>query len=188
MCLSLLVLSTGSGCSLTRESTDTLRSPLEQLLLSQSLARSFAETQIPFNPGTTIIVEANGYSSDTYVAKAAFENWLSQQGFSVKNDRTQADYTFRLNIQSLGTETDMTFFGVPPISGTFIPVSLPELSLYKAIEQVGYTRIVINVFKTDEHQYITTLPLLEGQVFYTNYTFLFVLSWKNTDLNPPPPT
>ncbi len=134
------------------------------------------------------MVEANGYSSDAYVAKTAFEHWLSQKGFSVKNDRKQADYTLRLNIQSLGTETDMTFFGVPPISGTFIPIALPELSLFKAIEQVGYARIVIDIFKTEGQQYMTTLPMLEGQVFYTNYTFLFVLSWKNTDLNPPPPT
>jgi hypothetical protein len=176
------------GCSLTRESTDTLRSPLEQLLLSQSLERSFAETRIPLNPGTTIWVEANGYSLDKTVAKAAFEDWLSRQGYFVKKNPEQTEYTFRLNVQSLGTETDMTFFGLPPISGTFIPVSLPELSFYKSIQQVGYTRLIVDVFKTTNHLHVTSLPMLEGQVFYTNYTFLFVISWNETDLNPPPPT
>ncbi len=188
ICLLFVLLSGQWGCSLTRESTDTLRSPMEQLLLSQSLERSFAETHIPFSPDTPVYLEANGYSSDTYVAKAAFQDWLSRQGYLIKSDPEEADYTVRLNVQSLGTETDLTFIGLPPISGTFIPVSLPELSFYKSVEQVGYTRIIADIFDTTDYQHITSLPMLEGQVYYTNYTLLFIISWHTTDLNPPPPT
>ncbi len=186
--LTLLMALNFLGCSLTRESTDTYRSPLEQLLLSQSLDRSFSELRIPLASNQTVFVETNGYSADREVVKTAFQNWLGRQGFLVKDKPQEARYSILLHIQSHGTETDSTFFGVPPIQGAFFPVALPELTFYGSVQQVGYSRLSVDLYQTENHQHLASLPLMEGQVFYTNYTLLFIFSWHNTDLNPPPPT
>ena len=51
-------------------------------------------------------------------------------GFRVRTRREDTRYVVRVLVQALGTEQRETFFGMPPVQGGLLPISLPQLTLY----------------------------------------------------------
>jgi hypothetical protein len=174
-----------TGCSATRESTKTARNTVEQLLISQSMERGLdVAAKLP-PPNGAVVVESAGLTEDNKFAREIVVEWLRQQGWHITSK--EGAYLVHLMIYALGTDQALSFFGIPATQGTLIPVSIPELALYKAQRQHGYARFAFSVIETPSGRLITSTPVLEGDVYFNQFTVLFAFSFHSTDLAPPPP-
>jgi len=176
------------GCSRTYETTKSPRSPVEQLLLTQSLQRGLIDAVPPVHPGQSIGIEAVGLfglTADQAVVVSQVERWLARDGFLVPKDGKET-LVARVAIEAFGTLQDGSFFGIPPISGGIIPISLPELAFYKADRQRGHARFSIDFIDRKTGRFVQSTSVHEGDAFYNSYTFLFLFNVSTTDLLPPP--
>jgi hypothetical protein len=174
-----------AGCSATREITRSSRSSGEQLLIAQSIERGLNTAGEFAPPKGAVMVEVAGLTDDTIFARALVVEWLRQQGWQITpKDGT---YLVHLLIYALGTEQAQSFLGIPATQGTLIPISIPELAVYKAQRQHGYARFAFNVIETPSGRLIASSPVLEGNVYFNQYTLLFAFTFHTTDLVPPPP-
>lgn len=175
-----------TGCALSYESTKTPRAPSEQLLLAQSLRRSLIDAVLPLRSGQTIAVETVGLTADQAFVSSLIEKWLSRGGLLLPKDGKEA-LIAKVTLDAFGTLQDQTFFGIPPIGGGFIPLSLPELAVYKAVRQRGHARLSIDFIEKATGRVVGSTPLHEGTAYYNQYTFLFAFSTTLSDLIPPLP-
>ena len=197
----ILALSVGLlGCSATRETSKSPRTTIEQLLISQSIDRALTVAPDFIAPKGSATVEVAGlnydkrFAGDLVVdasnydkmfAKDLVVEWLRQQGWQIT--ATGGTYVVHLIIYALGTEQENSFLGLPPASSTLIPISLPELALYKASRQRGYARFSLTVSERPSERLITSTPVMEGDVYFNQYTVLFAFTFHTTDIAPPPP-
>ena len=174
------------GCSLNYETTKSARSPLEQMLLTQSLQRSLADAAPPVRSGQSVGIEAVGLTGDQAFLISQIEKWLVGEGLTVPKDGKEA-LVARVTIEAFGTLQDGSFFGIPPVGGGLFPISLPELALYKATRQRAVTRFSVDFIDKKNGKLIRSTPVHEGYAFYNQYVFLFAFSHNTTDLIPAPP-
>jgi hypothetical protein len=89
-------------------------------------------------------------------------------------------------VQALGTEQGVTFFGMPPVQSVIIPFALPELTLFKLQNQRAYTRLSLDIFETATGRLVRSTPWYVGSSYYNQYTILFFIYFRTTDLVLPP--
>lgn len=174
-----------SGCSVAREVSKTPRTPIEQALLSQSIQRALNEATDLLTPRKSATVEVDGFTDDRYFAREITAEWLRKQGWHITTEK--ARYRVHLMMYALGTEQQETFFGMPPVSGSLVPISVGEIALYKANRQRGFSRFSLIVSELPGGRLIASTPVLEGDVYFNQYTVLLNFNFHRTDLIPPPP-
>jgi hypothetical protein len=185
--IGLLLSLTLSACSLAYKNSNTSRTPVEQLLLSQSLERSLTDAIPPTPPGQTVVVEVGSLSADEKFAGSLIERWLVREGLLLPKDKDGKEALLvRVTLLAFGTEQEETFFGIPAIQSSLIPVSLPELAFYKAVRQRGYARLSMDILDKKTGQFLRSTPLYEGDTHFNQYTVLLLFSFRSTDLLPPP--
>ncbi len=175
-----------SGCSSTREVTKSPRGAIEQLLLTQSLERTFDDFAVSGLKGASVVVEAEGLAPDVGIVKAMLREELGRQGLQVREQKEQAQYVVKLTVHSIGTEQAETLVGMPPTSGGFLPIALPELALYKVYRQKGYARYSLGVFELATGKMVLAMPWRAGSAYYNYFTVFFFFSFPATDLVLPP--
>ena len=174
------------ACSSTREVTNSPRHAIEQLLLSQSMERTFDDFSVPILKGAPIVIEAEGTAPDLAIAKALLREELGRQGAQVLDKREQAQYVVKLTVHSIGTEQASTLVGMPATSGGLLPIALPELALYKVVRQKGYARYSLAVFELGTGKMIQAMPWRAGSAYYNYFTVFFLFNFTATDLVLPP--
>ena len=175
-----------SGCSSTYETTKSPRSPIEQLLLTQSLKRGLIDAVLPIQPGQSVAVETVGLTADHAFVTALIEKWLSREGLNLPKDGKES-LIARITLDAFGTLQSQTFFGIPQISGGLLPIAVPELAFYKANRQQGLARFSIDFIDKKTGRLVRSTPLYEGDAFYNNFTVFLAINFRDTDLLPPPP-
>jgi hypothetical protein len=178
-----------AGCALNYDTTKSPRSPIEQLLLTQALQRGLIDAVPPVRPGQSVAIEAVGLfglAADQTLVINQVERWLSREGFTVPKDGKET-LVARVAIEAFGTLQDQAFFGLPPIGGGIIPISLPELAIYKAARQWGFARFAIDFVERQTGKLLRYTPVHEGDARYDQYTYFFAFNVTVTDLTPPPP-
>ncbi|SFW36987.1 hypothetical protein [Nitrosovibrio sp. Nv17] len=178
-----------AGCSSTHKTTQSARTPIEQLLISEAVTRSLpapATGHLPIPQGAKVAVDTSGLTPDQSLIQHVLAGWLGQQGYAVQKDEANAAYRVNAVVGALGTELAGTLFGLPPIQSQFIPISLPELALYKSQYQTGYARFHLNVFEIPSGRFVGSTPVFLADAYYNDYTFLFVISHTATDVAVPP--
>lgn len=174
------------ACSSTREVTNSPRHAIEQLLLSQSLERTFDGFSVPTLKGAVVVIEAEGTSPDLAIAKALLREELGRQGVQVLDQRERAQYVVKLTVHSIGTEQATTLVGMPATSGGLLPIALPELAIYKVNRQKGYVRYSLGIFELGTGKMVQAMPWRAGSAYYNYFTVLFFFSFPATDLVLPP--
>lgn len=172
-----------TGCSVTRSISQTERTFLEQVLITQSIKSSLEHAEISLPASSSVQVVTAGLTDDRYFATEIFKGWLGQQGYRVLEEN--ADYEIRVIWHGLGTGHNEFFFGIPPINSTFIPFATPELSLYKAVRDDAMARLSINILKKENGQFISSTPAYEGDAYYDVKTLLFGFTFESTNLASP---
>ncbi|MCO6428335.1 hypothetical protein [Nitrosomonas communis] len=189
VCLGAALAGLLSACSATQKITNSVRTATEQLLISEAAKRSLSkqpELALPIPQGANVKLDITGISADKDFLRGVVAGWLGQHGYAVQEGAENATYRINIVVKALGTELGTTFFGIPPVQGSLIPISLPELALYKAEYQTGYSSFYLDIFELPSNRLIgSTTPFL-ADAFYNAYTVLFLFTFKRSDLVSPP--
>ena len=174
------------GCTATQRTTESSRTTVEQLLISEAINRSLPDRSLPIPIGSEIIVNTSGLTEDQTLLQQILIGWLGQQGYLVQAGKNNATYRVDVIVEALGTESGGTFFGVPAIQSQLIPFSLPELAIYKVQNQTGYVKFNMNIFERATGKFIGSTSSFLADSYHNNYTILFMFSYTSTDLTSPP--
>jgi hypothetical protein len=179
-----------AGCNMTAGLVSSPRTPIEQLVLTQSLLRSLEDMALPLRPGDSVAIETawipthDDFKGDLPFAQSVVAAWLTRQGAVVNADEPR--FHVRVLLHAFGLDKRDVFFGIPPIQSVLLPIALPELTLYRNERNRGYTRISIDVVEGMSGRLVGTPSVTEAAVIHERYTLLFLLSWQSSDLLPPP--
>lgn len=176
---SIIITAFMAGCSTTHRATQSSRTAIEQLLISEAVMRSVSRdtaTSLPIPGGSSVILKTPGLNSDSAILQQAIAGWLGQQGYKVQEKEEKATYRIDVLVESLGTEFGGNFVGMTPA------LSLPELSLFKSQYQTGYVKFHMNVYDLATGAFAGSTPPLMAGAYYNNYTILFLISFSSTDL------
>ena len=184
-----------SGCSSTQKITQSQRTAVEQLLISEAVLRSLPsepEKVMPMPPGSTVVLNttgisiASGPSSDQLLLQKILAGWLGRHGYLVQKQEDKAAYRINVIVGALGTELGGNFFGMPPARSDVIPISLPELALYKGQYQTGYAQFYLDISELPSGVFVRSTPTFLGEAYYNDFTLLLLFSFTSTDLEYPP--
>ncbi|MEO7464032.1 MAG: hypothetical protein ABIV42_00985 [Nitrosospira sp.] len=185
MVLTTVSIALLTGCSATQKSTQSPRTAIEQLLISEAVIRSLPrqpESPLPIPPGSSVVLNTSGLTPDQTILQPILAGWLGQHGYLIPKDEKNAAYRIDVIIGALGTELEGIFFGMPPIQSVLIPFSLPELSLFKSQSQTGYIKFHMNIFEIPAGRFAGSTSNFLADSYYNNYTVLFAISFTSTDL------
>src|SRR5262245_28533766 len=173
-----------SACSSTYEVTKTPRTPIEQLVLTQSLQRTLIDAVLPIPQGQSVVVETVGLTADQAFVTAFIEKWLVREGLNLPKDGRES-LIARVTLDAFGTLQDITFYGIPSISS--LVLTTPEVAFYKVQKQLGMTRLSIDFIEKKTGRLVRSTPIYEGDAYYNKHTVLVFMNFSDTDLLPPPP-
>ncbi|PSJ18873.1 hypothetical protein [Nitrosomonas supralitoralis] len=199
--LSLITLGILSACATTHKTTQTARSAIEQLLLSEAVIKSLPDeldSPLPIPRGANVILDTSGISEDKDIVRQVLAGWLGKQGYHVmigwfgeegyhaQGDIDKATHRIGVIVESFGTEFGETFFGVPPIQSLVIPFATPELAFFKAQYQTGFVKFYFDISEIPSNRFIVSTSPFFAETHYNDYSVLFLISFKRTDLTLPP--
>lgn len=182
-----LIMST-SCATMTELPTPDQGTAIEQFLMTQAVERSLNSIEtslLPLPEDAAVTLETTGLTAELGFLIGAVSRWIGEQGLRIPPDEQEATYQIQILVQSLGTEQSRSFFGMPPVQSVVIPFSLPEISLYKAQYQSGFTRFRLDIFERKTGQFIRSTPWLQASTFYNEYTLLFFIDFRRTNLIGP---
>lgn len=190
ICLGVALVYLLSACSITQKMTNSLRAPTEQLLISEAVMHSLSkrpELALPIPQDAIVKLDISGISIDKDFILGVVAGWLGQHGYTVEGNAENATHRINIVLNSLGTELGNTFFGIPAIQASLIPISLPELAIYKADYQTGYANFYFDIFELPSNRFVASSSPFIADTFFNAYTVLFVFTHKSTNLVSPLP-
>lgn len=189
--LIILPIALTAGCSTAHKPTQSQRSAIEQLLISEAIMRSLPADSTPSLPipkGASVVLDASVIdtsavpSSNKFLVEKILAGWFGQQGYAIQKNEDKASYRVNIVTTTLGTELGDSFFGMPPVNSVLIPFSLPELALYKNQYQTGYVKFYMDVFELPAGKLVHSSPFYVAETYYNDYTVLLFFSFRSTDL------
>jgi hypothetical protein len=189
--LIILPIALITGCSTAHKPTQSQRSAVEQLLMSEAIMRSLPADSTPSLPipkGASVVLDASVInvstvpSPDKFLLEKILAGWFGQQGYAIQKNEDKASYRINIVTTTLGTELGDSFFGMPPVNSVLIPFSLPELALYKNQYQTGYVKFYMDIFELPAGKLVHSSPFYVAETYYNDYTVLLFFSFSSTNL------
>jgi hypothetical protein len=187
-----------SACAMNREPSRTPRTAIEQLLLTQATQRSLGDLSVPVAQGSTLYLEVTGLSrlssylgdnhggvmigpsTDLGYVKEVMIGRLGELGYRIADREENADYVVKIIVQALGTEQGQSLIGLPQIS--LLGFALPEVALFKAQNQIAHMRFSLDLYERQTGRFLRSTPTYAGNAYHNQYTILFIISFRRTDL------
>lgn len=194
------------GC-IEQEVSRTPRTAVEQLLLTQAAELALHNLTAALPEHASLLVEVTGLqtdrahlnmmtdlgrgvlhdpSLDLLLIRDVTATALGRMGYQISPPKTDPAYLARVVVESFGTTQSLSFFGLPPIQSVVIPITLPELALYKLQRQNGYARLHVDFFDNQTGGYVGSTSTIIGRTYYNQYKILFFIGWVRTDMSAPP--
>ena len=159
---------------------------IEQLLMAQAVDFSLEPNTIPITiplpAESSLCIGTTGLRGNQQFMVGIISGWIGKQGFIVKQNCEQTTYRLQIIIQTLGIEQSESLFGTPEITGGLLPFGLPELAIFKATCQTGYTRFSFEFFENASGKFIRATPWLRAKTYFNQYTILFFIEYQRTNL------
>ena len=134
-----------AGCS-SRTVSSTPRTAIEQLLLSTAVDKALDKISLPELSDKKVYLDfSNLQSYDSEYVKSAFKGYIAENGATIIEKPEEADYIIQISCGALGTEYKDTLIGIPALPVPGSPMTLPELALWKNVEQDGIAKFLITV-------------------------------------------
>jgi len=184
-----LLLMMLTGCATMKElPTPEDATAIEQLLMTQAVEQSLNGQNgisLPLPEGSTVKLETVGLTVEQRFLIGAIGRWLGEQGLRLLPEGKEATYRVQILVQTLGTEQSRSFLGMPAVQGGLLPFAIPELPLYKAQYQSGFTRFRLDIFETTTGQFVRSTPWLQAMTYFNEYTVFFFIGFDSTNLVGP---
>lgn len=178
-----------NGCAVTNSMPPPVhQTAIEQFLLTQSVEMALngeENPSLPLPAGESLFLEVSGLTVNKTYVKDVVTRWLGEQGFRVQSESDNPSYKVIILVEGLGTEQSQSFFGFPPVQSAFIPFALPELPIYKAQYQKGYTRFRLDIYERESDQFVRSTPWYQHATYFHEYTLLFFIGFHRTNLAGP---
>jgi hypothetical protein len=175
------------GCAVPGRGPGVLRSPLEQVLLSQAIKRGAETATVGLPEGTRVVLDSSGLSEDHRFVADVMVGWLGRQGLVIRQQEDEARYRLRMIVESVGNDQNINFFGILASRLLWVPIVLPEIALYKKNRQAGFARLYFDIFDAADGHYVRSTSPVEGEFHQTRYTLFMVFKWRKGDEPSSPP-
>jgi hypothetical protein len=143
------------GCATTRY-TDTSRTAMEQLLISNAVDQALDRVEFPQLGGQSVFVDDKYIEcvDKAYVVGCVRHRVLAS-GARLADKADNADVVLEVRSGGVGTDKVETFFGVPPIAlpGP-VPINLPEIKVMGRQSQTGTAKLGIVAYHAKERRAI----------------------------------
>jgi hypothetical protein len=188
-----------SACALNREPSRTPRTAIEQLLLLHATQRSLAALSLPVSEGAALFIQVTGLSrlsyfdrgldhegmmlgppTDLSYVRELVTGRLGEMGFRIADREEHADYLVKIIVHALGTEQGESLLGLPQVS--LLGFALPEIAFFKAQNQIAHVRFSLDIYERPTNRFLRSTPIYIGDAYHNQYTILFVISFRRTDL------
>lgn len=144
------------GCGTTR-TTNTARSGIEQLLISDAIDR--AVPQLDFRPlaGQTAYLDEKrlgGVVDKDYLIGSLRQHMLAS-GCVLTANREEATFIVEPRVGALGTDNDELLFGIPATNvpqtamTAMLPPAIPELPIAKRRSQRGIAKLAVYAYRRE---------------------------------------
>jgi hypothetical protein len=177
-----------AGCASTSETRPT-RTATEQLLLARAADQAVEGLTLPIPVGSKVYVDDTYFRAEnsTY-AVSAIRAALSDAGYALSPDKTQANAVLELRLGALSLEQMRRVFGIPemriPINENFNVVSMPELSVYSRRDRVGVAEFSGFLYDPATGAPLGAIVPMTGQFRIRSHTLLMIVSWGQQNVQP----
>ena len=152
--LSLVGCTAFLGCSTTR-TTDTARTGMEQLLISNAVDQTMAKTALPDVAGKTVYLEEKYLDSvDKGYIVGSMRRKLLNAGALLVDEKEGSQITMEVCSGGVGTDNVESFIGSPGLTVPGLPVELPEIRLYEKKSQFGTAKLGVVAYDTPSGQMV----------------------------------
>ena len=152
--LPLLCCAAFVGCSSTR-TTDTARTGMEQLLISNAVDQTMAKTALPDVAGKTVYLEEKYLDSvDKGYIVGSMRRKLLNAGAMLVDEKEGSQLTIEMCSGGVGTDNVESFVGMPGLTVPGLPVELPEIRLYEKKSQFGTAKLNVVGYDTPSGQMV----------------------------------
>ena len=142
------------GCSTTR-TTDTARTGMEQLLISNAVDQTMAKTALPDVNGKTVYLEEKYLDSvDKGYIVGSMRRKLLNAGAMLVDEKEGSQVTIELCSGGVGTDNVESYIGMPGLTVPGLPVELPEIRLYEKKSQFGTAKLNVVAYDTPSGQMV----------------------------------
>ncbi len=153
-CFSLLVCAVALGCSSTR-TTDTARTGMEQLLISNAVDQTMNKTFLPDVAGKKVYLEEKYLNAvDKGYIVGSMRRKLLNAGAMLVDAKEGSEVTIELCSGGVGTDNVESFIGVPGLTVPGLPIELPEVRLYEKKSQFGTAKLSVVAYDTPSGQLV----------------------------------
>jgi hypothetical protein len=141
--LSLVVLPC-LGCTSTR-SSDTARTGMEQLLISNAIDQSLDKVDLRALAGQSVFIDSSYLEcTDQKYLLSSLRHRVVRAGAELAPAADAATVVLEVRSGGVGTDRHESFIGMPEISVPGpMPVALPEIRLFERNRQTGTAKIGI---------------------------------------------
>lgn len=178
-----------TGCTMSRDPSHWMeqRTAIEQLLFSQALERSAAPITLPLPPGAPVAIDAVAPSPPILVnmLRETVTKRLGALGLRILKNEKEAAYLVRIIAQSLGTEQGNNLVGLPSMSSALLPISTPEIALFREEHHQAMVRLLLDVFEAETGRHVLTSPWYEGTAYFNQYTVAIIFGFRSSDVDIP---
>lgn len=141
------------GCTST-SSSDTSRTAMEQLLISNAIDQSLDKSDFTALAGQSVYIEEKYLEcTDQKYLVGALRHRLRHAGATIADSAENATVALEVRSGGVGTDRSESFIGMPEIAipGP-VPVALPEIRLFERSRQTGTAKIGIVAYDTKTKQ------------------------------------
>jgi len=136
------------GCT-SRTVSNTPRTAIEQLLLSTAVDKALSKVQVPELAGKKAYLDFSDLRAyDGEYVESAVGACIAENGLIIAEKADEADCTVVVSSGGLGNEYKEFLLGIPALPVPGSPMTLPEVALFKAVEQDGIFKLFV-VFYAD---------------------------------------
>ena len=182
-----------TGCS-APWTTNTQRSAIEQLLLSDVIERGIAAADFHPYAGKKVFLDSTYLEPQTDKAYllGVLAMKLAQDGLILTGEEKEADLLIQPLCGVLATDYDKILIGTPslpvPVPDSSISLVIPEIALFQKYDRYGYGRFSFNILEARTRIPVTRLSGVTTQATYTDWIVLLIpFSTTNISENAAPP-
>ena len=146
LCCSIALLILSTGCTTTRTS-NTARTGLEQMLISNAVDQAISGTQFSSVYGKNVFVEEKYLDcTDKPYVIGTMRHRVLDAGGRLVDDVAKADIVMEVRSGGIGTDDTDKYVGLPGLAIPGVPLEIPEVRLWERNSQFGTAKIAIAAF------------------------------------------
>ena len=149
-----------TGCTTTR-TTDTARTGLEQLLISNAVDQTLDKVALPPVTGRKVFVEDKFLEAvDKGYILGSLRQRLMANGAQLVDAKDGSDLTIEIFSGGVGTDNVEMYAGVPGLTVPGMPVEIPEVRVYEKSSQYGTAKLGLVAYATTTGEMLYNLSLI----------------------------